>query len=87
MKIIEKPVEIEQGDSFKVVLSKYGALALDKQESLSELIGDEVGDLDIEKGELALKMSPFRFRFSDFSCRIPDSGPGHGTMRISSARI
>ena len=46
----EKPVQIENGDSFKVVLSKYGALALDKQENLSELIGDKIGDLDIEKG-------------------------------------
>ena len=52
MKIIEKPVEIEKEDSFKVILSKYGALALDKQENLSELIGEKVGDLDIEKGEL-----------------------------------
>ncbi len=46
----EKQVQIEQGDSFKVVLSKYGALALDKQENLSELIGDKIGELDIEKG-------------------------------------
>ena len=52
MKIIEKPVEIEKEDSFKVILSKYGALALDKQENLSELIGDKVGNLDIEKGTL-----------------------------------
>lgn len=53
MKIIEKPVEIEKGDSFKTVLSKYGALALDKQENLSEIIGEETGKLDIEKGELS----------------------------------
>ena len=53
MKVIEKPVEIEQGDSFKTILSKYGALALDKQENLSELIGETVGDLDIEKGIVA----------------------------------
>ena len=52
MKVIEKPVEIEQGDSFKVLLSKYGALALDKQENLSELIGETVGELNIEKGLL-----------------------------------
>ncbi|MEE1337098.1 DUF6882 domain-containing protein [Methanobrevibacter sp.] len=52
MKTVEKPVTIEEGDSFKVLLSKYGALALDKQENLSELIDDKVGDLDIEKGEL-----------------------------------
>ena len=50
MKVIEKPVEIEQGDSFKTILSKYGALELDKQENLSELIGETIGDLDIEKG-------------------------------------
>ena len=52
MKKIEKPITIEQGDSFKVILSKYGALALDKQENLSELIGETIGDLDIEKGEI-----------------------------------
>lgn len=50
MKVQEKPITIEEGDSFKMVLSKYGALALDKQENLSELIGETVGDLDIEKG-------------------------------------
>lgn len=66
MKIIEKPVEIEQGDSFKVVLSKYGALALDKQESLSELIGDEVGDLDIEKGEIAFENVTFPVQILGF---------------------
>lgn len=49
----EKPIQIEEGDSFKVVLSKYGALALDKQENLSDLIGDKVGDLDIEKGVIS----------------------------------
>lgn len=48
----EKPIQIEQGDSFKVVLSKYGALALDKQENLSDLIGDKTGELDLEKGTL-----------------------------------
>ena len=29
----EKPVQVEDGDTFKVVLSKYGAIALEKQES------------------------------------------------------
>ena len=53
MKTVEKPVSVETGDSFKTVLSKYGALALDKQENLSELIGDTAGNLDIEKGELS----------------------------------
>lgn len=50
MKTIEEPVVIREGDSFKVVLSKYGALALDKQENLSEFIGDAEGDLDLENG-------------------------------------
>ena len=50
LKRIEKPVAIEEDDTFKVVFSKYGALALDKQENLSDLIGETVGDLDIEKG-------------------------------------
>lgn len=53
MKIIEKPVEIEKEDTFKIILSKYGALALDRQENLSELIGETAGDLDIEKGTVA----------------------------------
>ncbi|MEE1134988.1 MAG: hypothetical protein UHW60_09470, partial [Methanobrevibacter sp.] len=53
MKTIEKPITIEPEDTFKVVLSKYGALALDKQENLSEMIGETVGDLDIEKGEIS----------------------------------
>ena len=52
LKVIEKPVTIEEGDSFKVILSKYGALALDRQENLSELIGETVGQLDIEKGTI-----------------------------------
>ena len=55
MKTIEEPVVIREGDSFKVVLSKYGALALDKQENLSELIGDVEGDLDLENGMLTFE--------------------------------
>ena len=50
LKTIEEPVVIREGDSFKTVLSKYGALALDKQENLSELIGDVEGDLDLDEG-------------------------------------
>lgn len=53
LKQIEKPVTIDEGDSFKVVLSKYGASALDKQENLSELIGETVGQLDIENGVIS----------------------------------
>ena len=55
LKTIEEPVVIREGDSFKVVLSKYGALALDKQENLSELIGDVEGDLDLENGMLTFE--------------------------------
>lgn len=50
MKKQQQAITIEHGDSFKMVLSKYGAIALDKQENLSELIGETEGDLDIEKG-------------------------------------
>lgn len=49
----EKPVQVEDGDTFKVVLSKYGAIALEKQESLSQLIGETPGDLDIENGTIS----------------------------------
>ena len=66
MKKIEKPVTIEEGDSFKILLSKYGALALDKQENLSELIGEEVGDLDIEKGQLSLGDVTFQVQILGF---------------------
>ncbi|MBE6500414.1 MAG: hypothetical protein E7Z80_07735 [Methanobrevibacter thaueri] len=55
MKEIIKPITIETGDSFKTILSKYGALALDKQENLSELIGDIPGQLDIEKSTLTFE--------------------------------
>ena len=50
LKVIEKKITIEPDDTFKMVLSKYGALALDKQENLSDLIGDTKGELDLEKG-------------------------------------
>lgn len=53
LKVIEKPIAVEPDDTFKMILSKYGALALDRQENLSELIGDATGDLDIEKGTLS----------------------------------
>ena len=46
----EKPIQIEDGDNFKMVLSKYGALGLDKQDNLSEFVGERTGVLDIEKG-------------------------------------
>lgn len=67
MKVIEKPITIEQDDTFKVILSKYGALALDKQENLSELIGETVGDLDIEKGEISFGDITFPVQILGFS--------------------
>lgn len=49
----EKPIQIEDGDNFKMVLSKYGALGLDKQDNLSEFVGERTGELDIERGVIA----------------------------------
>jgi hypothetical protein len=66
LKKIEKPVAIEEGDTFKVLLSKYGALALDRQENFSELIGETVGDLDIEKGELKFNDMIFQVQILGF---------------------
>lgn len=66
MKVIEKPVAIEEGDTFKVLLSKYGALALDRQENFSELIGESVGDLDIEKGVLSFGDITFQVQILGF---------------------
>ena len=65
LKTIEKPITIEKGDDFKaifsekgddfkVIFSKYGCLAFDRQENLSELIGDLVGEVDLENGTLTL---------------------------------
>ena len=69
MKKIEKPITIEEGDSFKVILSKYGALALDKQENLSELIDETEGDLDIEKGIITFDDISFPVQILGFSMR------------------
>lgn len=52
LKTIEKPITIEKGDDFKAIFSKYGCLAFDRQENLSELIGDLVGEIDLENGTL-----------------------------------
>lgn len=49
----EKEIMIEDLDSFQTIFTKYGALALDKQESLAKLIGDEIGNLNIEKGTIS----------------------------------
>lgn len=52
-KDIQTPIEIEEGDDFKTIFSKYGCLAFDRQENLSELIGDLEGKLDLETGILS----------------------------------
>ena len=41
---------IEENDDLQDLFSKYGALALEKQETLSALVGDSEPELDIEKG-------------------------------------
>ena len=51
-KDIQTPIEIEEGDNFKTVFSKYGCLAFDRQENLAELIGDLEGELDLDTGVL-----------------------------------
>ena len=41
---------IEENDDLQDLFSKYGALALEKQEALSALVGYAEPELDIEKG-------------------------------------
>ena len=41
---------IEENDDLQDLFSKYGALALEKQEILSSIVGDAEPELDIEKG-------------------------------------
>ncbi len=41
---------VEENDDLQDLFSKYGALALEKQEALSALVGDAEPELDIEKG-------------------------------------
>ena len=53
----EKAIKIEDSDSFQTIFTKYGALALDKQESFGELIGEKVGNLNIEKGTISFDES------------------------------
>ncbi len=52
MREIQNPIEIENGDNFKSILSKFGCLAFDRQENLSELIGELEGELDLDTGIL-----------------------------------
>ena len=41
---------IEENDDLQDLFSKYGALALEKQEILSSIVGNDEPELDIEKG-------------------------------------
>ena len=41
---------IEENDDLQDLFSKYGALALEKQEILSSIVGNAEPELDIEKG-------------------------------------
>ncbi len=51
--MIELPLEITEEDTFKTLFTKFGAYALDKQENLSNIIGDMEGELNIEEGLLS----------------------------------
>jgi len=53
MREIQKPLTIEEKDDFKVIFSKYGAYALDKQENLENLVKDSKGTLNIDDGKLS----------------------------------
>ncbi|MDD5959327.1 MAG: hypothetical protein PUC09_01620 [Methanobrevibacter wolinii] len=47
------PLEITAEDDLQSIFTKYGAYALDKQENLSDFIGEKKGNLDIENGILS----------------------------------
>ncbi|MCL2157634.1 MAG: hypothetical protein FWH54_06400 [Methanobrevibacter sp.] len=49
----EKENKKEDSDSFQIILSKYGALALDKQENLAKVIGENEGELNFEEGTIS----------------------------------
>ncbi|OQD59029.1 hypothetical protein MBBAR_6c01390 [Methanobrevibacter arboriphilus JCM 13429 = DSM 1125] len=49
----EKAIKIEDSDSFQTIFTKYGAIALDKQECFGEIIGDTIGNLNIDDGVIS----------------------------------
>ncbi|MDR2966729.1 MAG: hypothetical protein LBU74_02130 [Methanobacteriaceae archaeon] len=49
----EKEIKIEDSDSFQTIFTKYGAMALDKQENLGQVIGENVGKLNIDEGTIS----------------------------------
>ena len=49
----ENEIKIEDSDSFQIIFTKYGAMSLDKQENLGQIIGENVGELDIDEGTIS----------------------------------
>lgn len=49
----EKEIKIKDSDSFQTIFTKYGAMALDKQENLGQIIGANVGKLHIDEGTIS----------------------------------
>ena len=57
---------IEENDDLQDLFSKYGALALEKQEALSGLVGDAEPELDIEKGIVKFNDKEFPIQLIGF---------------------
>jgi hypothetical protein len=49
----EKEIKKEDSDSFQIIFNKYGAMALDKQENLTQIIGENVGKLNLDEGTIS----------------------------------
>lgn len=49
----EKEIKIEDSDSFQTIFTKYGPMALDKQENLGQIIGENIGKLSIDEGTIS----------------------------------
>ena len=57
---------IEENDDLQDLFSKYGALALEKQEALSALVGISEPELDIEKGIVKFNEKEFPIQLIGF---------------------
>ena len=57
---------IEENDDLQDLFSKYGALALEKQEALSSLVGISEPELDIEKGIVKFNEKEFPIQLIGF---------------------
>jgi hypothetical protein len=57
---------IEENDDLQDLFSKYGALALEKQETLSALVGNAEPELDIEKGIVKFSDKEFPIQLIGF---------------------